>query len=79
MTFLSKNNKQILTVKMINKIKYKLMYSENKDMKSSKIITLNADKKVIDKLKVGKTYYIKIGTVKSGKANWDKIKKIVVK
>lgn len=78
-TFLSKNNKQILTVKMINKIKYKLMYSENKDMKSNKIITLNADKKVIDKLKVGKTYYIKIGTVKSGKANWGKIKKIVVK
>lgn len=79
MTFLSKSNKQILTVKMINKIKYKLMYSENKDMKSNKIITLNADKKVIDKLKVGKTYYIKIGTVKSGKTKWGKIKKIVVK
>ena len=79
MTFLSKRNKQILTVKMINKIKYKLMYSENKNMKNNKIITLNADKKVIDKLKVGKTYYIKIGTVKSGKTKWGKIKKIVVK
>lgn len=77
--FLSRNNKRIFTVKMKNKCKYILMYSSRKNMAKFKIINLNTKKPIINQLKPGKTYYVKLCAVKSSKIKWGKVRKIVVK
>lgn len=69
----------ILSLKQKKGVTYKIQYSTEKDMKKSAIINLKKAKTTSDKLKKGKTYYIKVGEVKNGKIKWGKIKKLIIK
>lgn len=69
--------------KAVKKAKsYKIQYSTSKKFAKAKTKTKTTKKTKlnISKLKVGKTYYIRIKAVdKAGKGKWSKVKKIIVK